>query len=59
MKGGILAGAGAIVLVILAIWLFFVVLKIAIKLALLGIVVVAAVAAFYAVKKRIGGGDAR
>ncbi len=59
MKGGILAGLGAVVAIVIAAWLFIVVVKITLKL--IGLAIILGVGAFIylAVKNRIGGGDAR
>ena len=59
MKGGILAGAGAIVAIVIAFWLFFIVLKIAVKLIGLAIILGLAAAAYFWIRNRFGGGDAR
>ena len=59
MKGGILAGVGAIVAIILAFWLFFVVLKVVFKLIGLAIILGLGAAFYFAVKSKFGGGDAR
>ena len=59
MKQGLLAGLGAIVAIVIGFWLFIVVIKLAFKLIGLAIILGLAAAAWFAVKKRIGGGDAR
>jgi hypothetical protein len=59
MKGGILAGIGAVVAIAVAIWLFVVVVKVALKLIGLFIILGLAAAVYFAVRNRIGGGDAR
>ena len=59
MKNGLLAGLGAVVAIILAFWLFFVVLKIAFKLIGLAIIVGLGAALYFAVRNKFGGGDAR
>jgi hypothetical protein len=59
MKGGIVAGIGALVAIVLAAWLFIVVVKVTLKL--IGIAIVLGLGAFlyFAVRNRIGGGNAR
>jgi len=59
MKNGILGGIGAIVAIIIAFWLFIFVVKVAFKLIGLAIIVGLAAVIYFAVKNRIGGGDAR
>jgi hypothetical protein len=59
MKGGILAGIGAVVAIVVGVWLFVVVLKVALKLIGLFIILGLAAALYFAVRNRIGGGDAR
>lgn len=59
MKGGILAGIGAIVAIVVAIWLFVIVVKVAFKLIGLAIIVGLGAVIYFAVKDRIGGGNAR
>jgi hypothetical protein len=59
MKHGILGGLGAIVAIIIAFWLFIVVVKVAFKLIGLAIIIGLAAIVYFAVKNRIGGGDAR
>ena len=59
MKGGILAGIGTIVAIVIGFWLFIIVLKVTVKLIGLAIILGLAAVAYFAVKKRIGGGDAR
>jgi len=59
MKNGILGGLGAIVAIIIAFWLFIFVVKVAFKLIGLAIIVGLAAVIYFAVKNRIGGGDAR
>ena len=59
MKNGILGGLGAIVAIIIAFWLFIVVLKVAFKLIGLAVILGLAAVIYFAVKNRIGGGDAR
>ena len=59
MKNGLLAGLGAIVAIVIAIWLFVVMVKVALKLIGLAIIVGLGAAIYFAVKNRIGGGDAR
>jgi len=59
MKGGIVAGLGTIVAIIIAIWLFVFVIKIAFKLIGLVIILGLAAAAYFWLKNKFGGGDAR
>jgi hypothetical protein len=59
VKGGILAGIGAIAAILVAIWLFVVVVKVALKLIGLAIILGLAAVLYFAVKSRFGGGDAR
>ena len=59
MKGGVLSGIGAIVAIVIGIWLFVVVLKVAFKLIGLAIIVGLAALAYFWVKNKFGGGDAR
>jgi predicted membrane-bound spermidine synthase len=59
MKGGILAGLGAIVAIVVAIWLFVVVVKVALKLIGLALILGLAAIIYFVVKDRIGGGNAR
>jgi predicted membrane-bound spermidine synthase len=59
MKGGILAGLGAIVAILVAIWLFVVVVKVALKLIGLALILGLAAIVYFVVKDRIGGGNAR
>jgi hypothetical protein len=59
MKGGIVAGLGTIVAIVVAIWLFVVVVKVAFKLIGLVIILGLAAAAYFWVKNKFGGGDAR
>ena len=59
MKGGIVAGIGAVVAIIIAAWLFIVVIKVAFKLIGLAIIVGVGAFIYFAVKNRIGGVDAR
>ena len=59
MKSGALAGLGAIVAIIIGFWLLVVVLKVAFKLIGLAVIVGLAAIVYFAVKNRIGGGDAR
>ena len=58
MKGGILAGLGAVVAIVIAFWLFVVVVKIAFKLIGVAIIIALAAIIYFAVKNRIGGGNA-
>jgi hypothetical protein len=59
MKGGLIAGIGAVVAIIVAAWLFIVVVKVTLKLLGLAIILGLGAAAYFAVKNRIGGGNAR
>ena len=59
MKNGLLAGLGAIVAIVIGFWLFIVVLKVAFKLIGLAVILGLAAVIYFAVKNRIGGGDAR
>jgi hypothetical protein len=59
MKNGILGGLGAIVAIVIALWLLIVVVKVAFKLIGLAIIVGLAAIVYFAVRNRIGGGDAR
>jgi hypothetical protein len=59
MKNGILAGLGAVVAIVIAFWLFIVVVKVALKLIGLAIILGLGAAAYLAVRNRIGGGNAR
>jgi hypothetical protein len=59
MKGGLIAGIGALVAIILAAWLFVVMIKITLKLIGLAIILGLGAAAYFAVRNRIGGGNAR
>jgi predicted membrane-bound spermidine synthase len=59
MKGGILAGIGAVVAIVVGVWLFVVVVKVALKLIGLFIILGLAAAVYFAVRNRIEGGDAR
>ena len=59
MKGGIIAGIGAVVAIVIGIWLFFVVLKLTIKLIGLAIIVGLAAVAWIWLRNKFGGGDAR
>ena len=59
MKGGILTGIVAIVAIVIAIWLFFVVLKLTIKLIGLAIILGLAAVAWIWLRNKFGGGDAR
>ena len=59
MKGGILAGLGVVVAIIIGFWLFVVVIKIAFKLIGLAIILGLAAAAYFWVKGKFGGGNAR
>jgi len=58
VKGGILAGLGAVVAIVIAFWLFVVVVKIAFKLIGVAIIIALAAIIYFAVKNRIGGGNA-
>ena len=59
MKGGLVAGIGTVVAIIVAFWLFVVVVKVAFKLIGLAIILGLAVAAYFWVKGKFGGGNAR
>ena len=59
MKGGIIGGLGVVVAIIIGFWLFVVVIKIAFKLIGLAIILGLAAAAYFWVKGRFGGGNAR
>jgi hypothetical protein len=59
MKGGILAGIGAVVAIIIAAWLFIVVVKLTLKLIGIAIILGLGAAVYFAVRNRIGGGNAR
>jgi hypothetical protein len=59
MKGGILAGIGAVAAILIAVWLFVVVVKVALKLIGLAIILGFAAALYVFVQSRIGGGNAR
>ena len=59
MKGGIIGGLGVIVAIIIGFWLFVVVIKIAFKLIGLAIILGLAAAAYFWVKGKFGGGNAR
>ena len=59
MKGGLIAGIGAVVAILIAAWLFIVVVKFTLKLIGLAIILGLAAVAYFAVRNRIGGGNAR
>jgi hypothetical protein len=59
MKGGIIAGLGAIVLIVIGFWLFILVVKVAVKLIGFAIILGLAAALYFWVKNKFGGGDAR
>ena len=59
MKGALAGGVAAILAIVVAIWLFVFVVKIALKLIGLAIVAGLVAAAYFAIRKRIGSGDAR
>ena len=59
MKGGLITGIGAIVGIIIAIWLFVIVLKVTFKLIGLAIIIGLAAFIYIAVKNKFGGGNAR
>jgi hypothetical protein len=59
MKGGIIAVLGTVVAIVVAFWLFVIVLKVAFKLIGLAIILGLAAAAYFWVKSKFGGGDAR
>jgi len=59
MKGGLISGIGVVVAIVIAIWLFFVVIKIAFKLIGLFIILGLGAALYFAVKNKFGGGNAR
>jgi hypothetical protein len=59
MKGGLVAGVGAVVAIIVAFWLFIVVVKVALKLIGLAIILGLGAVFYVAVRNRIGGGNAR
>ena len=59
MKGGIVATVGPLLVIVIAFWLFIIVLKVTVKLIGLFIILGLAAALYFAVRNRIGGGDAR
>jgi uncharacterized membrane protein len=59
MKEGLIAGLGVVVAIVIAFWLFIVVVKVALKLIGLAIILGLAAVIYFAVKNRIGGGNAR
>jgi hypothetical protein len=59
MKGGLIAGIGAMVAIVIAAWLFIIVVKVALKLMGVAIILGLGAAAYFAVRNRIGGGNAR
>jgi predicted membrane protein len=59
VKGGVITGLGAVVGIIIAIWLFIIVLKVTFKLIGLAIIIGLAAFIYIAVKDKIGGGNAR
>jgi hypothetical protein len=59
MKGGIVAVLGTILAIVVGFWLFVVVIKVAFKLIGLAIILGLAAAAYFWVKGKFGGGDAR
>jgi hypothetical protein len=59
MKGGIAGTIGTILVVVIALWLFVIVLKVTAKLIGLAIILGLGAVIYFAVKKKIGGGDAR
>jgi hypothetical protein len=59
MKEGIIAGLGVVVAIVIAVWLFVVMVKVALKLIGLALILGLAAIIYFAVKNRIGGGNAR
>jgi hypothetical protein len=59
MKNGLLAGLGVVLAIILAFWLFILVVKVTLKLIGLAIIVGLGAAIYFAVRNKFGGGDAR
>jgi hypothetical protein len=59
MKEGIIGGIGVIVAIIIGFWLFVFVIKIAFKLIGLAIILGLAAAAYFWVKGKFGGSNAR
>ena len=59
MKGAVIGGAGAVVAILLAFWVFIFVVKVAMKLIGLAIIVGLGAFLYVAVRKKLGGGDAR
>ena len=59
MKGGIVATVGTLLVILIAFWLFIIVLKVTFKLIGLALILGLAAVVYFAVKNRIGGGDAR
>jgi hypothetical protein len=59
MKEGIIAGLGVVVAIVIAVWLFVVMVKVAVKLMGLAIILGLAAIIYFAVKNRVGGGNAR
>jgi hypothetical protein len=59
MKGAIVAGLGTIVAIVVAFWLFILVVKLTVKLIGIAIILGLAAALYFWVKNKFGGGDAR
>ena len=59
MKGGIVATVGTLLVILIGFWLFIIVLKVTFKLIGLALILGLAAVVYFAVKNRIGGGDAR
>jgi hypothetical protein len=59
MKGGIIAVLGTILAIVVGFWLFVVVIKVAFKLVGLAIILGLAAAAYFWLKGKFGGGNAR
>ena len=55
MKGGLIAGLGAIVLIVIGFWLFIIVVKVAVKLIGFAIILGLAAALYFWVKSKFGG----
>jgi len=59
MKGGIVAGIGTLLVIIIGFWLFIIVLKVTFKLIGLAIILGLAAVAWIWLRNKFGGGDAR
>jgi hypothetical protein len=59
MKNGLLAGLGVLLAIVLGFWLLILVVKVTLKLIGIAIILGLGAALYFAVRKKLGGGDAR